>query len=1030
MIRLYNVSPTLENITLTNNYRNAAEIVGGNWTTKTWNSTTVVYWLGGDTTALAANTLTISPGVKIKAGDGTSLYVNGKLLADGTQATPIIFTSEKDDTVCGVGAANEAICDTNNDGTGSIAAVGDWGYIVFGSGSDANSIIRRAVIRYGGYDYDNGSRGVIRLYNVSPTIAYVLFKTNYRGLELLSGARPTLTCNDFENNQDYGMYNDQTSTAVMAEGQWWNSASGPTHASNPSGSGDRVSDGIDFIPWATSPCTYSTGPTPTPTPTNTPPPTPTNTPTPTATHTPTPTITPTPTATPTTSGICIPDFDLACGDSNTWNNGGVGSTNQITTYSCSYWNESGPEYTYRFVPSTSGSVTVTLSNMSADPDIFVLDGTGENCSASNCITYGDTAVTFNALAGQTYFLVVDGYDGAISDYTINVTCAGGPTPTPTNTPTPTATHTPTPTITPTPTATPTSGGICIPDFDLACGYSDTWNNGGAGSTNQITTYSCSYWNESGPEYTYRFVPSTSGSVTVTLSNMSADPDIFVLDGTGENCSASNCITYGDTAVTFNALAGQTYFLVVDGYDGAISDYTINVTCAGGPTPTPTNTPTPTDTPTIPATTPTNTPTPTSTPCVLFGDLDGDEDVDIDDVMLVASRWRTSCTKPDPDNNPDTPNYEAGYDIDGDCDIDIVDIMLVVKHWGETCQQTEACPGPATLTTWNNTQVEAGGRLRLDDNGHVWYVDQLGRIVEFKPESNEQTAWEASVSSPYDLEVDQGKIWYGGYERSNLCRLDPETSDNWCWWGQSDAPIQGSVGLAQSQGKWWFAEDAGNALSVLDLTTDQITRYSLPVSDPRPVRVAVAFDETIWAVEANGDAPDRLDPYTNILTCWSLPAGTQPWDVLVDSSGIVWIAARDQGIGRFDPVTEALTWYTGNIPAFHHRLAESGLWYLDFDTHVVYLDLARADGTAPYSPPRTEYTLVPTTSQAVTGGKNVSPDTRTLSSSTSQLTATEQDGFCIYTVPGAGATNGLDVAINEVWFGDYVDNIYRLSLPTY
>ncbi len=64
------------------------------------------------------------------------------------------------------------------------------------------------------------------------------------------------------------------------------------------------------------------------------------------------------------------------------------------------------------------------------------------------------------------------------------------------------------------------------------------------------------------------------------------------------------------------------------------------------------------------------------------DLDGDGDVDIDDIMQVASRWRTSCDDPDPDNNLDTPNYESHYDLDEDCDIDIVDIMLVVAHWGD------------------------------------------------------------------------------------------------------------------------------------------------------------------------------------------------------------------------------------------------------------------------------------------------------------------------------------------------------------
>jgi len=258
-IRLINIAPILENITFETNYRNAVEIVSGDWTTSSWNNTTVIYWLGDDVNLIHGNTLTMAPGMKIKAGNTTSLFVHGKLIADGTQALPITFTSLRDDTVCGMGASNEPICDSNNDGAITDPATGDWGYIEFGSDSDASSVIRRAVLSYAGkeyFPYSDYWRGAIRLDNASPTISYVLFRSNHHGLDLASGARPTLTCNDFEANQDYGIYNEQPSIMITAEGQWWNSISGPRHATNPSGNGDRVSDGVDFIPWATTPCTY------------------------------------------------------------------------------------------------------------------------------------------------------------------------------------------------------------------------------------------------------------------------------------------------------------------------------------------------------------------------------------------------------------------------------------------------------------------------------------------------------------------------------------------------------------------------------------------------------------------------------------------------------------------------------------------------------------------------------------------------------------------------------------------------------
>jgi len=46
-----------------------------------------------------------------------------------------------------------------------------------------------------------------------------------------------------------------------------------------------------------------------------------------------------------------------------------------------------------------------------------------------------------------------------------------------------------------------------------------------------------------------------------------------------------------------------------------------------------------------------------------------------DIMLVATRWNTSIGN---------PNYDPACDMDNDGDIDVVDIMIVASHWGDTC----------------------------------------------------------------------------------------------------------------------------------------------------------------------------------------------------------------------------------------------------------------------------------------------------------------------------------------------------------
>ncbi|MCK4614696.1 MAG: right-handed parallel beta-helix repeat-containing protein, partial [Thermoplasmata archaeon] len=81
---------------------------------------------------------------------------------------------------------------------------------------------------------------------------------------LTSNFKPTgttVTSNNIHGNY-WGLYvrdyatlspSDPSVLSVTAEDNWWGSSTGPTHSGNPGGSGDAVSDNIDYDPWLSFP---------------------------------------------------------------------------------------------------------------------------------------------------------------------------------------------------------------------------------------------------------------------------------------------------------------------------------------------------------------------------------------------------------------------------------------------------------------------------------------------------------------------------------------------------------------------------------------------------------------------------------------------------------------------------------------------------------------------------------------------------------------------------------------------------------
>ncbi len=61
-----------------------------------------------------------------------------------------------------------------------------------------------------------------------------------------------INCNEITGN-GFGVYSQRTTSDVDATQNWWGDTSGPTHSSNIGGSGDAVSDNVDYDPWSFTP---------------------------------------------------------------------------------------------------------------------------------------------------------------------------------------------------------------------------------------------------------------------------------------------------------------------------------------------------------------------------------------------------------------------------------------------------------------------------------------------------------------------------------------------------------------------------------------------------------------------------------------------------------------------------------------------------------------------------------------------------------------------------------------------------------
>src|SRR5436309_9493734 len=247
------------------------------------------------------------------------------------------------------------------------------------------------------------------------------------------------------------------------------------------------------------------------------------------------------------------------------------------------------EQVFQWTPAVSGTATIQTcgAGTTFDTVLYLRSGAcasgpevAAGCNDDAC-THATglnraSRLTPTVTVGQTYFIVVDGYGGAQGTFSLTITP---------------------PALTTTTTTLPGSGGCSSPIVLPAAGGTVS----GATSGTSSLVGSCGSSGTS-PERAYQWTPAVSGTATIQTSGAGTtfDTVLYLRSGVcsggpevAAGCNDDTCPNatglFRASRITPTVTAGQTYFIVVDGYGGAQGTFSLTVTPPADPVPTTTTT---------------------------------------------------------------------------------------------------------------------------------------------------------------------------------------------------------------------------------------------------------------------------------------------------------------------------------------------------------------------------------------------------------------------------------------------------------
>jgi len=223
-----------------------------------------------------------------------------------------------------------------------------------------------------------------------------------------------------------------------------------------------------------------------------------------------------------------------------------------------YGTGGGKSVWYTWTAPASGRVTIDTAGSSFDTTLGVY--TGSTVSTTTAVATNDdisvynanSVVSFMATAGVTYHIAVDGYAAASGSIVLNLA----------------------------ETVAPANDAFSAA-HSLA-GRGVTWTGTNVGATRQSgEPYIAN--NGGGASVWVAWTAPTSGAVSLNTYGSNFDTMLGVY--TGSSVSALTLVASNDddpagwtltSALTFNAVAGQTYYFAIDGYNGAMGNIVLNL----------------------------------------------------------------------------------------------------------------------------------------------------------------------------------------------------------------------------------------------------------------------------------------------------------------------------------------------------------------------------------------------------------------------------------------------------------------------